>query len=232
MSIATASYLLHCFIISLLFGEMLERRFPTQMNDFLFNISYNCIYYYGKLQLLYIKYISNSVIFKAIYDIAFKSKSSRNKLDILFVKNNFHYNTHVDCPDLIIVTDTSKNPKLKRISYEKTYNDISFDESSVKFILAEFIIGNPDGINHQIYKIDLKTNDYNYYMVGNKFTKNFCIYYINEHLLSKYNQHENDKNEMYSLRIMDSNIKVITIKFTDNNEYIELYKNDYKTVYC
>ena len=31
--------------------------------------------------------------------------------------------------------------------------------------------------DNNAYKIDLKTNEYNFYMVGNSFTKQFFIYY-------------------------------------------------------
>jgi hypothetical protein len=86
-------------------------------------------------------------------------------------------------------------------------------------MLIEFIVG------EKSYKIDLKTDTYDYYIVGNTFTKDFFVYYINEHILTKYEQHENDK---YTLKILDQDINMIEIDFTDKNGSILLEKNGYK----
>jgi hypothetical protein len=91
-------------------------------------------------------------------------------------------------------------------------------------MLTEFKVG------EKTYKIDMKTDEYNYYMIGNKFTKDFFIYYINQHLLSKYEQHEIDKNERYILKIIDHDVNSMTIDFTDKNECILLEKNGYKLI--
>jgi len=219
------SYLLNSFIIGALLADMLERRFPEQFHNFIVSLSYNCIYYYGKLQIFFIKYIeTNPLYLKVIDAIKTKTKntSTNNQLEILFIKDNHYYNVPIDLPDLIITTDTSKNPVFKRITYNSSYKDISFVESDIYFILVEFVVG------EKTYKIDLKTDEYNYYMIGNEFTKNFFIYYINKHLLSKYEQHDLDKNDKYSLKIIDNNVISNTLVFTDKNESIELDKDSYK----
>lgn len=219
------SYLLNSFIIGALLADMLERRFPEQFHNFIISLSYNCIYYYGKLQIFFIKYIAtNPLYLKVIDSIEAKTKntSTNNELEFLFIKDNHHYTVPIDLPDLIIKTDTSKKPASKRITYNGSYKDISFEESDIKFILVEFVVG------EKIYKIDLKTDEYNYYMIGNEFTKKFFIYYINEHLLSKYEQHDLDVNEKYSLKIIDNNVIRHILDFTDKNESLELDKDCYK----
>lgn len=218
------SHLLNSFIIGSLFVEMLERRFPEQFHNFMISLSYNCIYYYGKLQILFIKHIAtNPFYLKVINAIETKSKGNKSGLEFLFVKDNYHYNLPIDLPDLIITTDVSRKPTPKRVIYTgEDYRDTIFTESDIKFMLIEFAIG------EKLYKLDLKTDEYNYYMIGNKFTKEFFIYYINKHLLSKFEQHDFDKNEKYYLKVIDHEVNTFLVYFTEKNECIELYKNSYK----
>lgn len=214
--------LLNSFLLGILFADFMERRFPEQFKNFVMNISYNGIYYYSKCQIFFIKYIAkNPMYLKIMETIEAKNKS---RLEYLFVKDNFHYhyNIDIDLPDLIIASDLSKNPAPKRVIYEKNYTDVVFEESKIKFMLIEFIFGGNS------YKINLKTDTYNYYMVGNKFTKDFFIFYINEYLLSKYDQHETDKYEKYTLKMIDHDVNKIELEFTDKNESILLEKNTYK----
>jgi len=222
------SYLLNSLIIGSLFAEMLERRFPEQFRNFFINLSYNCIYYYGKLQILFIKYIATNPLYLKVIDAIdskTKNTSTNNELEFLFIKNNHRYSVPIDLPELIITSDVSKKPVSKRITYKGSYKDVSFAESDIKFILVEFVVG------EKTYKIDLKTDEYNYYMIGNEFTKKFFIYYINEHLLSKYEQHDLDKNDKYSLKIIDNNVISHVLDFTDKNESIELGKDGYTLIY-
>jgi hypothetical protein len=217
------SRFLNSFLLGFLFIDCVERRFPDQFKNFAMNVSYNCIYYYSKCQIFFIKYISkNPIYLKIMKTIESKTKSTENRLGFIFVKDNFHYNIDIDSPDLIVVGDLSKNPVPKRIVYEQNYTDIDFEESKIKFMLIEFTIG----VNS--YKINLKTDTYNYYIVGNKFTKDFFIFYVNEYLLSKYDQHEINKEEKYTLKIIDNDVNSIDIDFTDQNESILLEKNGYK----
>jgi len=212
--------LLNSFLLGILFADFMERRFPEEFKNFLIDISYSGIYYYSKCQIFFIKYIvKNPMYLKIMETIETKNES---RLKYLFVKDNFHYNIDIELPDLIIASDLSKNPVPKRVIYEKNYIDVVFEETIIKFMLIEFIFGGNS------YKINLKTDAYNYYMDGNKFTKDFFIFYINEYLLSKYDQHETDKNEKYTLRFIDNVVNTIEIEFTDKNESILLEKNTYK----
>jgi hypothetical protein len=91
--------------------------------------------------------------------------------------------------------------------------------SDIKFMLVEIKIG-----ENKTYKIDLKTNEYNFYLVGNKFTKDFFVYYLINHL----NIGETDLNEAnISIKIIDHNVENFQMNFTDRNESIVLRKNDY-----
>ena len=220
------------FSLGILLSDFFDRRYPEEyrkfanyMTNIFVNISYNCVYFYSKCQIFFTKYIATNPFYLKVIEL-FKTKD-RYGLHYLFVKDNFHYDIDVDLPDLIIIGNLSKVPTPKKIVYDEKHKDVDFEdldfeESNIKFMLIEFKIG------YKPYKINLKTDLYNYYIIGNKFTKDFFIYYINEHLLSKYDQHETNKDEKYMLKIIDHDVNSIEIDFTDKNESILLEKNGYK----
>ncbi len=216
------SHLLNSFLIGILFVEMLERRFPEQCRKVMISLSYNCIYYYSKAQILFIKYVATNPLYvKMMETIESKTKTTKNELDFLFIKDNFQYIVPIDLPDLIITSDLSKTPIPKRITYKGDYKNVRFEESDIKFMLIEFKVG------EKAYKIDLKTDLYNYYIVGNKFTKEFFIFYINNYLITKSEQNEALYHYKCTLEILDHNVNKVVIDFTDKNESIELDKNAY-----
>ena len=47
------SHFLNSFFIGILFIDMLERRFPTEFQNFIIGLSYNSIYYFSKLQIFF-----------------------------------------------------------------------------------------------------------------------------------------------------------------------------------
>jgi len=113
----------------------------------------------------------------------------------------------------------------KKIMYEK--NDIvsSSELSEIKFMLIEINIGENN------YKIDLKTDRYNFYVVGNALTKQFFIYYLKRFLKVNNLIYDND-NDKISIKIIDQNVNIIEFDFTDKNENIVLEKNGYKLLNC
>ena len=82
----------------------------------------------------------------------------------------------------------------------------------------EFKIG-----DNEPYKVDLKTDKFNYYLVGNKFTKQFFIFYLKNYLEIK-----EIKDDKVNLKIIDHDINTFEIDFTDKNESIVLEKNGYQ----
>lgn len=218
------------FSIGILLNDFFERKYSNKYNiihqyimNFFANILYNSIYYYSKCQIYFFKYIQTNILYLKIVE-TFKKKiidTKQHGFEILFIKdNNLSYNMPNDLPDFIIASDLSKNPVVKKIiTNTDNYNDVIFEETDIKFILIEFIIG------ENIFKIDLKTNTYNYYMIGNKFTKKFFMYYIKTYLNIKNNFNDNNT---YKLKIIDDSVNTIEIDFTDKDEGILLEKNEYK----
>jgi hypothetical protein len=232
------SHLLNFFFIGVLFFEMLERRFPTQFQNIIMSVSYNSIYYFSKLQIFFGQSKRNLDIFiennPTLLKIKEKLLSIISKVESeqvtkrYVVKNHKLYeltDTNGSNPDFIILSWVSHDKKCanKKIIYNKTDDILMIDNSDIKFLMIEFKIG-----DNQTYKIDLKTEQYNYYIVGNKFTKDFFIFYIKHYLDFNTNIKDTDK---CSLKLIDHDVNTINLDFTDKNESILLEKNEYKVLY-
>jgi hypothetical protein len=230
------NYLFHVFVgssIGLLLNDYFIRRNPNEytivknyLTDILLNLSYHSIYFYSKCQIWFVKYIATNPYYLKLMAMLEITKSIPNNfIEIWHVKDNYvYYRVPCESPDLVIAIDTSKTPAPTKIITDETIieSDIVFEESSVKFMLVQFMVGDKS------YKIDLKTDKYNYYIVDNILSKDFFIFYINEYVLTKYEQHETSKFEKYSLTILDEDINTIEIDFTNTNKRIHVEKDAYK----
>ena len=224
--------LLNSFLIGALFLDVLERRFPNEFKEFVICISYNSIYYFSKLQILFMKsknnlniFIeSNPTLFKVKQNLnMFISKPETHKVTRYYVKNsklcNLSDMNDVE-PDFMVLSWLNNDTTC--LNHKITYNkhDLSISENSnIKFLLIEIKIGDTNCI-----KIDLKTEKFNYYLVGNKFTKDFFIFYLKHYLQFNYEIKDNDK---ISVKIIDHDVNTINLDFTDKNESIVLDKNSY-----
>jgi hypothetical protein len=218
------SRLLNSFFIGVLFVDFIERRFPLEFKiykDHLINMSctftYNCIFYYSKLQILVINIKNKLNIF---IDSNPSLTKLKHEINDYFKNNELEKNNTDNCYgyNFFIQNYPDNNLVNRQIFYKDSNNPIN-ESSDIKFILVEF------NFRDKSHKIDLKTDIFNYYLVGNKFTKDFFIYYIKKH----YNINETINNdEKCSIKIIDHNVNQIELEFTDKNESILLEKNGYK----
>ena len=71
----------------------------------------------------------------------------------------------------------------------------------------------------------MKTDEFNFYLVGNSFTKQFFIYYLKQIVKSTEEIKDDDK---INLKFIDHDVNTIDLDFTDKNENIILEKTGYK----
>jgi hypothetical protein len=226
--------LLNSILTCVLIADVIERRFPSGFQSFVVGISYNCIYLFSKLQI----FISNSneklnnmidnntTLLKIKNDI-----KNLLKPGILiaheFIKDGKQidlFNVTDSDYDFSIVSwaDEKNNYINKKLVYDKEQSILSLStESDFKFILIEIKIGDTDP-----YKIDLKTDKFNYYLLENKFNKQFFIFYLQNYLEIK----EINYDEKINLKIIDNDVNTFEIEFTDKHESIVLEKNGYKII--
>ena len=213
-----AHNLFNSILICFLFTDMLERRYPDEFKQFIIILSFNCIYFFSRVQIMLI--ITNSKLNKFIIGnpSLLMLKNYINNILMQKSKKNQIQNTKYGFSILNVVENNIVN---KKIIYNDNYEE-TVENSDIKFMLIEFYTGDTV-IN--TYKIDLKTDSFNYYIVGNKFTKEFFIFYLRNHINVNDYISENDK---CSLKIIDHDVNIHIFEFTDKNESITLCKNVYK----
>lgn len=223
--------LLRTGILAILLNDYLKRNYPDKYQELIVSISYNLIYLYSKAQILYMNLIR--VVNKKIEENPNLLKL-RNDLDLLlkpksgiitmldYIKNgNSVDNGDNEC-DFMIYSwlDDTKSCVNKKLVYDLK-EPLSFSEASdIKFLLIELKIG-----ENNSHKIDLKTNEFNFYMVGNSFAKQFFIYYLKQIVKSTEEIKDDDK---INLKFIDHDVNTIDLDFTDKNENIILEKTGYK----
>jgi hypothetical protein len=217
-------------LIGVFLADFLERRFPKEFNNVITDLTLNVIYLYSKLQI-YLSKINkkfNNYIASNPRLLEFK-----NKLDSVIGPSKIMVTEFIKNGELLDIIETDDktfdfgiisifdNEKIyinKKIIYNKDEKIEPIERSDISFMLVELLVGG------NTYKINLKTDDYNFYLVGNKFTKDFFIYYLKFYLKIKDPIDERDK---ITLKIIDHDVNTFTIDFTDKNESITLDKNGY-----
>ena len=227
------SQLLNSLLVGVLFIDMLERRFPEGFKNYAISVSYNIIYFYSNSQILFMKYnkkfnefIENSpTLLKIKKDFELLMKP-RNLTTYEFIKDGKPislFSKESSDYDFTVVSwfNEDTNYIHKKIVYDKEEQTLTLPETSdIKFILLEFKVG-----ENKLHKIDLKTDNINFNIVGNSFTRQFFIYYLKQVLKINEEFNENDK---FSLKIVDYDVNSTVIDFTDKNESILLEKTSYK----
>lgn len=179
------------------------------------NIAYNLIYMYSKCQILYQQHITplltlpfaNNITveysFVEDYGLLFVGKLN-NKIKLQLIE---YTNDYID--------DTMNNVDLTQI--------YTFVKPEFKFMLIEVCIG--DG--KRKYKIDLTRDTVDYFIVGNKLTRAFFIYYINTYFQPNDVKYDITA-ELVTLYILDHNFEKYTFEMPTLSECIHINKNGYE----
>lgn len=190
---------------------------------------YNLFFYFSKCQIFLNKINVLPFFNKILCKIKKRSNDQYEYINInngnIITHTNNTYLYSLDMKyDFFIHKKTNNDDICNYLNEKIIYNidnynhNSDFEPSNIKFMLIEFYIGKNN------YKINLKTDDYNFYLINNKLTKDFFIYYIKNRLYINDNININD--ECY-VKIIDHNICINKIVFTDKNEYILIKKDDY-----
>jgi len=224
--------LLRTGILAILLNDYLKRNYPNKYQEMIVSISYNLIYLYSKAQILYANLIRvvnkkieenpNLLKLRNDLDLLLKPKSGIiTMLDYIKNGNSVNITSDTEC-DFMVYSwlDNTKNCVNKKLVYDLK-EPLSFTEvSDIKFLLIELKVG-----ENNSHKIDLKTDEFNFYLVGNSFTKQFFIYYLKQIVKSTEEIKDDDK---INLKFIDHDVNTIDLDFTDKNESILLEKTGYK----
>jgi hypothetical protein len=220
--------LLKFVFFTYLLDDYLKRRYPKKYEDLFITVSYNIIYVYSKVQIFYMNIVKT--VNKKIEETP-KLLKLKNDFDLLLNQKNGTV-IMIECikngilSDNLCVTecdfalysrlDDSKKCLNKKIVYDLDESIDVYEVSDIKFLLVEL----KNGV--ETYKIDLKTDEYSFYIVGNKFTKQFFQYYLTEILKIT------ESADKFSLHIIDHEVNKVELDFSDENDHILLEKTGYK----
>jgi len=228
--------LLRTGVFAILINDYLKRSYPDKYQEIIVSLSYYLIYLYSKFQILYMNFIKvvnkkieenpNLLKLRNDFDLLLRPKSGIVNMVEYFKNGNSVDKTSnkiddydYDCMIYSWLDDTN-NCVNKQVMYDLK-EPVSFSEvSDMRFLLVELKIG-----ENNLYKINLKTTEFNMYIVGNRFTKPFFIYYLKQ-ILENNEEIKDDDN--FSVKIIDNDVNTVELNFTDKNESILLEKNGYK----
>lgn len=216
-------------LISVLVNDYIKRNYPDKYESFIISLSYYAIYSYSKLQILVMSFMKdlndkNPKLFelKKMFDSLLKPKMNvaptvdyyKNGVLVEDINTNecdFKIYSWLDKINLLV-----NHKVMYDLDEEETFSEISDNN----FLLVELKVGEktPE-------KILLKTEEYNFYVVGNNLTKGFFLYYLKQILRISEEIKDNDK---MSVKLIDKDVNVLEIIFTDKDESILLEKNGYK----
>ena len=206
--------------------------YPNQYKDKMMNISYTLIYLFSKCQILanktrikFNEVINSNQQLKQIVDNIYKKKVEPNQIHKIdtngdsimsYYTDNFVYD---DKCIYIFADNETKNDTgcVNMVILHKQPLLINYEPSNIYFLLLEV------KINDNTYKLDLKTNSYNFYIVDNILDKIFFIHFL------KKNQICNIKNVdmcKVDIKIIDNVVNTKEFEITDDS-FIIIKKNDY-----
>ena len=220
--------------------EIIVNKMHNQINDWkpiveqnLITLGYNIIYYYSSYQICLNKF---KVITKPYISFILKNtnlindptpqkivsiyKDGKELEKFIYYSNKFEeskYMNEENQYDLLIMSDKNcETTCVNKIHYTCIPLSPEYTQSNLKFI-SMLITHN----NNKTHQIELKTENYNHYIVNNILNKYFFMYY----LINILNIEINNDNFDYKISLIDHNVNVIELTPKD---YIIIKENDYE----
>ena len=230
--------LLRIILTIFLFNDYFKRNYPQEYESFLLRLSMKLLYMYSKLQIIYNKCstkinsylnynkfsIFQNVVKNEIYQIQngdiYKRFSSQNVLE-QFV----NYNLFEDFNNNLFIYSDNINPLenncINKVILCENKISLNYEVSNIKFMLLEV------SINDKTYKITLKSDTYNYYIIDNLLDKKFFIYYLKNHNTDIFTNEEIESiKEKINIKLIDNNVNVRELEITDE-KFILIKKDSY-----
>ena len=232
---------LNTTLIAVLLNDYVKRIYPQLYEEILVNVSYHLIYGISKAQIysknLY-KQIDTHILLKnprltELLD-SMSHKIDDNKPNVEFVLDGkviFEINSQYlfkeivepEPFDFIIYSQTTNETTVvnKKILTKVPVKEeeLHYDKSNIKFILAEVFFG------EKSLKIDFKTATDDYYIDSNVFDSAFMNYFLNKYHGDFMKDIAPDKTNEYILKILDHNVTSVVV---DNKSNIKILKDGYE----
>lgn len=223
-------------VFVVLLNDYLKRTYPEEYNNALVTSTLNAIHLYSKLQIIcnnkysqVKEYIDANPFLKQIFDEIYK-KNVQNEIcqvkpgeiyiqRIAKTISDIHFEETDDCFYIFSDSINSVNKCVNRVFlYSQPFATTNYEISNVKFMLLEV------KLNGNSYKIDLKNEQSNYYIVNNIFDKNFFIYYLNNYQV--LTREDLLHVEKFDIKLIDQHVNIRELEITDK-KFILLKKDEY-----
>ena len=225
-------------LVCFLLNDYLKRNYPDNYNNFLITSSYKLISIYSKGQLFYNKAViklnliveSNPLLKKIVNDI-YKKNVIKN--EIYHIKNDsIHIKYYTDNKEQYFEPDEnsiylfSDNEKaietrcINRVILHSQPFNTNYEVSNIQFMLVEV------KINDVSYKINLKTENFNYYIVDNILDLKFFKYYLYNYQICQLTSEDRLNLNKLNVKIIDQNVNVREFEVSDD-KFIIIKKDDY-----
>ena len=205
-----------CLFIGIIYYSSTNKTITNYLLTLSYNISYNSIYYYSKLQLGFIKTKNNitnyvksvPVLNNLLTYMNYKKCTFTSINDKFIICNKFNEEHNLDYKIIIRFN--------KILDWEyKYYESLEHKQANYKFIMTEITI------DDKKFLIYFTTNDYNYLIVNNNIDKYFIDYFLKTH----YNELVKDLEiEKYTIRVVDHNVNVTEF---DNTKTLIIKETEY-----
>ena len=219
------------FIVFFL-NDYFKRNYPQEYENFIVELSMKMIYIYSKIQIIYNKFsnkvksyinenqiiLTQKVVKNEIYQIQngdiYKKFSAQNVLEQFI-----NYNLFEDFNNNLFIYSDNINPIedncINKVILNENNISLKYDISTIKFMLLEV------SINNKTYKITLKSDTYNYYIVDNVLDKKFFIYYLKNHNTDALSNEDIDTiKDKIIIKLIDNNVNVREIEITDEKNIV------------
>ena len=225
-------------VLCILLNDYMKRNYPDKYNYFLISASFELIHLYSKGQILFNKFIlqvntlieSNPQIKKILNDI-YKKDIQKNQIymindDVIYIKNHTcDTETYFenDNKSIYLFSDNEKaieNKCINRVILRSQPFSTNYEVSNIKFMLIEV------KINDETYKINLKTDTFNYYIVDNILDLKFFKYFLNNYQICNLTSEDRAKLDKINIKIIDHNINTRELEISDD-KFIIIKKDDY-----
>jgi hypothetical protein len=210
--------------------KIMQSNIIVQSKTKLVTITYNIIYFYSVCQIkcnrLYNKVSHYLEMFKTEDNLVDDIKTQTielfdldtNKNRVFTKKEQQVFDLFQSSNNLLIISDKTNIDK--KIVDKK---NIDIDNSSLEISNITFIALYLN-YNNERYNINLKTKEFNYYLVGNIINKQFVQYYINNILKIPF--YYTDKQIIsYQLELMDHEVNMISL---NADQFIIIEINGYR----
>lgn len=245
------SFLFHFFktvSLGVLLNEHLKRNYPESYADVLFNVSFELLHLYSKGQILYNKVglklsaiIESNAELKKIRDRIYSKQTDIQKNQIYQIKgDSIHIKSYTNKdenkdkdnietyfePDensIYLFVDNEnaiENKCVNRVILHSPAFSTKYEVSNIQFMLVEV------KINDVPYKISLKTDAFNYYIVDNILDLKFFKYYLYNYQVGNLLSEDRLNLNKLNVKIIDQNVNVREFEITDD-KFIVIKKEDY-----